>query len=77
MGTVVAVAVLALWLAPFLWRELLDLLSLEDLLSLDLVLLLEDEDCDLVFLSLERGSRSFICSFGFLKSNSKLNVFEC
>ncbi len=77
MGTVIAVAVLVFWLVPFLWRELLDLLSLEDLLSLDLVLLLEDEDCDLVFLSLERGSRSFVCSFGFLKSNSKFSVFEC
>ena len=44
MGTVVAVAVLLFWLAPVLWRELFVLPSLEDLLSSDLVLLLEDED---------------------------------
>ncbi len=77
MGTVVAVAVFVLWFVPVLWRELLGLLFLEDLLSFDLVLLLEDEDCGLFLLSLERGSCSFVCSFGFLKSNSKFNVLEC
>ena len=68
---------LVLLLAPVLWRELFDLLSLLDLISVVLVLLLEDEDCDLAFLSLERGSRSLVCSFGCLKSNSKLSVLEC
>ncbi len=43
-GTVVAVAVLAMLLVPFLWRVLLGLLSLEGLLSIVFVLLLEDED---------------------------------
>ena len=43
-GTVVAVAVLAMLLVPFLLRVLLGLLSLEDLLSIVFVLLLEDED---------------------------------
>ena len=44
MGTVVTVAVFVLWFVPVLWRELFDRLSLEDLSSIDLVLLLEDED---------------------------------
>ncbi len=43
-GTVVAVTVLAMLRVPFLWRILIGLLSLEDLLSLGFVRLFEDED---------------------------------